>query len=369
MRVPALQNHRFEVLDYLRGIMAFTIIIWHYRHFYLYDPGMVLPSASVFPWYAYLQPLYEGKIRAVEIFWVLSGFVFCAAYNGKCVSLYEFTVNRISRLYPLHLVTLLFLAAIAWFGAQHWPSGIIYFHDDLYHFVLQLFFASYWGFEKGNSFNGPIWSVSLEFVIYFVFLFILRASRGVLALPVVVAAMAGSLLAFAMCPDPIQRFALCGAYFFVGVSVCVARGTPRHTVILCILSAVSVGVAVMWAWPADTKKVLWLLTGALLTALLSHPRVEAYITRLCDTLRIRHAMKRLGDMSYGIYLVHVPVQTAMIAASKLGWISIASLRGEWYFLLAYIVLVLMLANWAYLAIERPLQKYIRSKTLHRATVS
>ncbi len=369
MRFPIMQNHRFEVLDYLRGIMAVTIIIWHYRHFYLYDPGMVLPSASVFPLYAYLQPLYEGKVRAVEIFWVLSGFVFCAAYNGKCVSVYEFTVNRISRLYPLHVVTLLFLAAIALFGFHDWPSGIIYFHDDLYHFMLQLFFASYWGFEKGNSFNGPIWSVSLEFVIYFVFLFILRASRGVLALPVVIAAMALSLLAFVNLPDPIQRFALCAAYFFVGVSVCVARGTARYILISSTLGAVGLAAAVIWVWPADTKKVLWMLTGAILTAILSHPQIESQITRLCDRVRVREAMKRLGDISYGIYLVHVPVQTAIIAASKLGWIRIESLRGEWYFLLLYVVLVLMLANWAYLTIERPLQKYIRSKTLHRASVS
>ena len=31
---------------------------------------------------------------------------------------------------------------------------------------------SYWGFENGNSFNGPFWSVSVEFLIYVLFFFV-----------------------------------------------------------------------------------------------------------------------------------------------------------------------------------------------------
>ena len=30
---------------------------------------------------------------------------------------------------------------------------------------------NYWGFEKGYSFNGPVWSVSAEVLIYFIFFF------------------------------------------------------------------------------------------------------------------------------------------------------------------------------------------------------
>ena len=40
---------------------------------------------------------------------------------------------------------------------------------DFYHFVLQFFFISSWGFEDGPSFNGPIWSVSIEIFIYGIF--------------------------------------------------------------------------------------------------------------------------------------------------------------------------------------------------------
>ena len=38
--------------------------------------------------------------------------------------------------------------------------------NDTYHFILNFFFISGWGFEKSYSFNGPIWSVSIELIIY-----------------------------------------------------------------------------------------------------------------------------------------------------------------------------------------------------------
>ena len=51
----------------------------------------------------------------------------------------------------------------------------IYFINDLKHFFLNIFFISGWGFEDSFSFNGPIWSVSLELIVYFVFFILISA--------------------------------------------------------------------------------------------------------------------------------------------------------------------------------------------------
>src|SRR5690606_24787195 len=40
---------------------------------------------------------------------------------------------------------------------------------DAYHFWLQTAFVSHWGFEQGESFNAPIWSVSIEVGLYALF--------------------------------------------------------------------------------------------------------------------------------------------------------------------------------------------------------
>ena len=39
-------------------------------------------------------------------------------------------------------------------------------------FILNFFLVSGWGFEKGPSFNGPVWSVSVEIIIYFFFFYL-----------------------------------------------------------------------------------------------------------------------------------------------------------------------------------------------------
>lgn len=46
--------------------------------------------------------------------------------------------------------------------------------NDWYHFVLQLFFMSNWGWENGFSFNAPIWSVSVEVWLYLMFFCLCR---------------------------------------------------------------------------------------------------------------------------------------------------------------------------------------------------
>jgi peptidoglycan/LPS O-acetylase OafA/YrhL len=50
----------------------------------------------------------------------------------------------------------------------------IYPYNDAYHFMLHVFFMSHWGFEVGESFNQPIWSVSVEIFIYIVFFALLK---------------------------------------------------------------------------------------------------------------------------------------------------------------------------------------------------
>lgn len=62
---------------------------------------------------------------------------------------------------------------MAWVG--HWQ---IYGNNDLRHFGLQLVMSSNWTtLSRGLSFNGPIWSVSLELVAYGLFLIALPLLR------------------------------------------------------------------------------------------------------------------------------------------------------------------------------------------------
>ncbi|MCF0070457.1 acyltransferase [Dyadobacter sp. CY261] len=168
------QIQRFYLLDLLRGFASFAVLIWHYQHFF-FDKCKLRPgfNREEQPGYFILKPFYEYGDLAVYLFFILSGFVFFSFYsNGivrRSVSLKTFAWNRFSRLYPLHLLTLLLTASLQFVYYQLFNSYFVYEHNDLKHFMLQLAFASYWGLQDGHSFNGPIWSVSIEVLLYALF--------------------------------------------------------------------------------------------------------------------------------------------------------------------------------------------------------
>ena len=60
------------------------------------------------------------------------------------------------------------LPLVAWYRAQT-GQDYVYGNNDLPHFVLQLFLASDWAGRSDWSFNGPIWSISVEILVYALF--------------------------------------------------------------------------------------------------------------------------------------------------------------------------------------------------------
>ncbi len=129
---------------------------------------------------AYLKPFYDELFIfydygafGVDFFFTLSGFVFYWKY-GQSIARKEITPKnffllRISRLYPLHLLTLVVVAVLQYLYFQRYSHYFIYQLNDFYHFALNSIFANMSGLEKGPSFNGPTWSISIEMQLYLLF--------------------------------------------------------------------------------------------------------------------------------------------------------------------------------------------------------
>lgn len=121
----------------------------------------------------WIFPLYAKGYLAVDLFFSLSGFVFYWLYSKRvsegAISAGKFTFLRFSRLYPLHFATLLIVAVSQLWLVKTGGSYFVYPNNDEKHFLLNLFFASSWGIERGYSFNGPVWSVSVEILLYALF--------------------------------------------------------------------------------------------------------------------------------------------------------------------------------------------------------
>src|SRR5262249_47299325 len=135
-------------------------------------------DVAEFPAAQFLRFFYEQGGKAVSLFFVISGFVFYWLYSRAVASTrigaQEFALLRFSRLYPLHLATLLIVAALQPLYLSATGSYFIYAYNDAKHFVLNLFFASFWGLQSDQSFNGPSWSISIEILLYAVFFLVVR---------------------------------------------------------------------------------------------------------------------------------------------------------------------------------------------------
>ena len=165
-------------LEIVRFMAAFAILIWHYQHFAYFKDKPVDFFLELQPFFSNLSYLYMYGNYGVQIFWCVSGFIFFWKYKDliaeKRISGREFFLLRFSRLYPLHFITLLIVASLQILYFKINGVFFVYQFNDFYHFLLQIFFISDWGFGSGFSFNGVIWSISIEVLVYLIFFISLK---------------------------------------------------------------------------------------------------------------------------------------------------------------------------------------------------
>ena len=167
-----MNDQKLYLIEFLRFFASLMVVIWHYQHFFLpYNSNSLIDINSDYKLIS-LITFYKIGFLGVYIFFCISGIVFAATYlNRGKISINDFFYRRFARLYPLHLITLVIVAIIQLYNIEILGKYEIYLVNDLKHFFLNLFFISNWGFQKGYSFNGPIWSVSTEILVYIFFFF------------------------------------------------------------------------------------------------------------------------------------------------------------------------------------------------------
>lgn len=136
---PALPP-RYHLLDALRGLAALAVVCFHWQNFFLLaDAEQGNYEGRDQPLWLFLSPIYQHGHLAVDLFFSLSGFVFFCFYAQKIsrgeVSGLNFFVLRFSRLYPLHLLTLVCAAIGQWAFYSLHGRYMAYSHNDLYHFA------------------------------------------------------------------------------------------------------------------------------------------------------------------------------------------------------------------------------------------
>ena len=360
---------RLRPLDSLRGLAAIGVaFFWHYKHFnFAYfdaNPG-TLPLYSIFYWF------YTYGWNLVDFFFVLSGFIFMHVYSKKItenrISENVFFVLRMSRLYPLHVITLFVVAFIQYFrfftGRGFFQCDI----NDLYHLILNLLFIQGGFFEDGLSFNGPSWSLSCEIIAYILFFYVLKKFKKPLPVFVLFVFIGMGILQkqlnFPLFNASIAKMLIgffTGCLTFVLNIKILKMQNRKKNLLFSVLLILSVFIGLMIYKAGFIKifghwdRVMPLLVYPLL--ILSAINVF-YFNKILSLKPFTY----MGDLSYSIYLLHFPVQLVLV--TFLPMTGLVPDYNSWTGLLVFILTTTALASLSYHRIEKPLQNLIRRKFL------
>jgi len=298
-------GRRFSVLDAWRGVCALLVTIVHIPVAHRFQETVGFANMQMF----------------VDFFFVLSGFVMCHAYGQslKDERAFEgFMIRRFGRIYPLHLVMIagfvalelikLGAAAFLGMGMEGEPFSGPRSPDSL---LTNLLLLQSFNLHGMTTWNGPAWSIGVEFYAYIVFAgaVLFAGMRTALFAALAVVGLAG-LVAFS--PDYIftthdYGFLRCLYGFFVGCLVYQAvmrrgagrfAGTALETAVVVLLIAFMVlagKTPVSLAAPVVFAVVVYVFAFE-----------KGLFSRLLETA----PAQALGLWSYSIYMVHMLIFSA-----------------------------------------------------------
>ncbi|MCC2316941.1 acyltransferase family protein [Cellulomonas chengniuliangii] len=341
----------------------------------------ILAAAGVFLSHASAPAFLPDRARTfmaagyngVTLFFILSGFVLALSYADKFnrldgVTTWNFAVARIARIYPLYLFALLWVMAPGLittgfdFSMLRHALAVQAWHPDI---------------AVAYAFNGPGWSIGVEFFLYACFPLVILALRRIRHSPVLLLTVAGVAFAFTLglawwftatgradlpWHDPssahrwLYRMPLTRIGDFVIGAVAALLAMSTRPAAWLGRSAQIVGAVMMvllmqhepllfTAWSWDSAYVLpafLLLWGLAVTPSTGFGRILG-----------SRPMVVLGEASFAFYLLHAALLPRMHIAEPTGWPTWAAMTAFEF------VMIMLLAVGAHTIIERPAQRWIR----------
>ena len=371
----------------LRGIAALLMVVFHFNLFVMpvIDPA--------------ITQLHRRWYLLVDFFFILSGFIMVYVYGSgfadrvSVSSFRRYMAARFARIYPLHLLTLLWVV-----GLYVWVVRLSHVTLDAntalvfdpaaipLHALMLHGFNTAWT----ATWNTPAWSIGSEWLLYLLFPFLMPVFRRIPMVGkwVLVALVAGVYAALTR-PLPTglplkpwlphipymidnimfpASFFRCLAGFLLGMVTYelyqqqwAATGLKRGIVFV----GLGAGLAVAWHFLLPDLLTIWVFPLLLLGA--------AYNTGRVATLLKTRFFQRLGDWSYSIYMVHIPIMFSFLAVQLANPPAATRQPAPVQYGLAgpitclvYVILVLAVSALTYRFVEVPARRWLNGRLVAAA---
>jgi peptidoglycan/LPS O-acetylase OafA/YrhL len=349
-----MEKHRFHLLDAMRGLAAILVVTFH-------APSQ-LKYFLTFP----------NSFLAVDFFFCLSGFVIAFSYEErlrKSLTLRDFVVVRLIRLYPLYALSIIIALIRTLNGSRliqqlhSWSSlttlvgmAILLIPNVLIPAAgAQLF-----------PLNSPAWSLFLELIANVAYgcLFLWRIARA--GLPLLCLASLGVLTFLAIHGSTLDfgtarqgmgfGFARVGFSFTAGILLfrIFNRSSNRlnaaQSLPGSIVAAGSLLAALMVSGSWSPTGLFQLLVVAVLFPALVYLGASCVVPR-----KITGFCAFLGDMSYPLYILHLPLMLPNLDPGSLRWLKYH--QSVWpYILPVYMVFLVAVSWWIGHSVDLPVRR-------------
>ena len=356
------------ILTTLRFFAATEVVLRHYP----------LPVQSEF-----LRDLTSAGYHAVTFFFILSGFILTYVYTGPVeqiqlnVTTREFWKARIARVSPAYFLGLLLLLP------RFLYTALISKIQSLDLFILGLVlvpaFQQAWWPPAALLWNAPAWSLSVEFLFYALFPMLVHVtskwSRYFFLLSAYGLVVAVTIFRSAILPDSALEsvgwsnfkwffpiFHLPQFIFGVALARLYLFGPAISSRIHATMLSVG-AIGVVFFFGMHPPLPWWAEGNTSLVPLFSLVILGGARAEMAFKVLTFPAMVLLGESSYSIYILHIPV------AFWWEWITRKVLRlglPAWTDFWLFFALVITVSVLSFLYVETPLRRRILGHREHRA---
>ncbi len=362
-------------LTSLRGIAAILVILLHVNIF----------CFALAPWEGFFGRFIQRGYLWVDFFFLLSGFIMMHVYSesfkeGIKGNFKKFMHSRFARIYPLHIFSFLCMVAFYfWYQANFTLYPADYTNTFNVKSIWTIFLLIHsMGVNNNLSWNSASWSISVEWWMYVLFPFLLIPFRRLTdwkKIFVFFGVIAGYLFII---------------YYLYPLSATSGGANPssikdtldvtyNYGFIRCFFGFLF-GMLIYelyrvgWGRKYLNKDITWLLTVILVVMAMAFPvpdfvpivvfgsiiLVSVYTEGVGKRFLNLKPLIYLGDISYSIYLMHLPIMFFLfnyLKIKKFHWIKLESpsFPEAWLYTSIYLVIVIFVSTLTYRLVEVPMR--------------